>query len=88
MQGACFDQCLQQFPFAQGTPLTAWWTLAKIETPWALAALTQASVSCINCTFLNDVRVNLSQAAAGEVCRHFNFAPTSVLGPSKSCQQR
>lgn len=88
MQGACFDRCLQRFSLAQGTPVTAWWTAAKIETPLALAALTQASASCTNCTFLNNVRVNLSQAAAGEVFGHFNFAPTSVFGPSKSCQQQ
>lgn len=88
MQGACFDWCLWRFSLAQGTPVTAWWTLAKIETPLALAALTQASASCINGTILNDVRVNLSQAAAGEVFSHFNFAPTSVLRPSKSCQQQ
>lgn len=52
----------------------------------ALAALTPAS--CVNCTFLNDVRVNRHQTAAGEVFSHFNFAPTPVLGPSESCQQQ
>ena len=63
-----------------GHPVTPWWTLAK--GGMASAALAPASGSCINCTFLNDVRVNRSQAAAGEVFSHFNFAPTPVLGPS------
>lgn len=62
-----------------GHPVTPWWTLAKIGM--ASAALAPASGSCINCTFLNDVRVIRSQAA-GEVFSHFNFAPTPVLGPS------
>lgn len=52
----------------------------------ALAALMPAS--CVNCTFLNDVRVSRYQAAAGEVFSHFNFAPTPVLGPSESHQQQ
>lgn len=34
------------------------------------------------------VWVNWSQTAAGEVFSHFNFAPTPVLGPLKSCQQQ
>lgn len=56
--------------------------LAKIETPLDLATQERGSGSCTKYTPLNNVRVNQSQA--GEVSSHFNFAPTSVLGPAKS----
>lgn len=88
MQGACFDWCLQRFSAAEGTSASARWPPANLGTPSALAALSAAAASCMNCTFLNDVRISLSQEAAGKVFSHFSFIPTSVAGPSGSCSQQ